>query len=169
VIFTPWLNGERTPLDDNHVRAAYANISLTTTRGSLVRATLEGVAFNARWMQHYTEKLVKSRLDSIAFIGGGAESSLWCQIFADVLDREIRRIVEPKQANTRGAALLAAAALGYIGFDEIPDRVRTAETFTPDAANRALYDERFDEFRGFYKANRKLYARINGKAKESGR
>ncbi|MBK5229920.1 MAG: xylulose kinase, partial [Thermoleophilia bacterium] len=169
VIFTPWLNGERTPLDDNHVRAAYANISLTTTRGALVRATLEGVACNVRWMRHYTEKLVKRRLDSIALIGGGAESPLWCQIFADVLDREIRRIDAPRHANTRGAALLASAALGHIGFSEIPDRVRTAETFTPNAANRALYDELFDEFRGFYKANRKLYARINGKAKESGR
>lgn len=165
VIFTPWLNGERTPLDDNHVRAAYANLSLGTTRGTLVRATLEGVALNARWMQKHTEKLVGQRLDEIAFIGGGAESPLWAQIFADVLDREIHRIAEPRKANTRGAALLASLALGHIEVDDIPARVRTAQVHTPNPANRALYDELFDEFRGFYKANRKMYTRLNRTSK----
>ncbi|MBI5310266.1 MAG: FGGY-family carbohydrate kinase [Actinobacteria bacterium] len=163
-LFTPWLNGERTPIDDLHTRAAYANLSLKTTRGSLVRATLEGVALNVRWMHHYTEKLVKDRIDDIAIIGGGAESSLWCQIFSDVLDRQVRRVDQPRQANTRGAALLAGVALGETTIDQIPQLVRTAETFTPNAANRALYDELFDEFRGFHKANRKMYARMNAGA-----
>ena len=168
VIFTPWLNGERTPLDDNHVRAAYANLSLGTTRASLVRATLEGVACNVRWMQMHTEKLAGKRFDDIAFIGGGAESELWCQILADVLDRRIRRIVGPRQANVRGAALLAALALGHVTVEDIPNRVRTAGVYEPDPANRALYDERFSHFKDFYKANRKLYARINRNAGESG-
>jgi xylulokinase len=39
--------------------------------------------------------------------------------------------------------------------------VNTTEVHEPDAANRALYDELFDEFRGFYKANRKMYKRLN--------
>jgi xylulokinase len=161
VIFTPWLNGERTPVDDLHTRASYTNLSLKTTRGALVRATLEGVAMNARWMHHFTEKLMKDRVDDIAFIGGGAESELWCQIISDVFDRQVRRIDQPRQANTRGAALLAGMALGEITVGDIPGLVRTAGTFTPNAANRALYDERFDEFRGFYKANRKMFKRMN--------
>lgn len=161
VIFTPWLNGERTPVDDLYARASYTNLSLKSTRGSLVRATLEGVALNARWMHHYTEKLVKDRVDDIAIIGGGAESDLWCQIVSDVFDRQVRRIDQPRQANTRGAALLAAVALGEIAVGDIAERVRTAATFNPDAANRALYDERFDEFRAFYKANRKMFTRLN--------
>lgn len=161
VIFTPWLNGERTPLDDNDVRGAYANIALTTTRATLVRATLEGVACNARWMHHYVERLVKDRVDDIAMIGGAAGSSLWCQIFADVLDREIRQIAEPRLANARGAALRAGVALGWFSWDEIPALVRTAATFTPNSANREVYDKMFKEFRGFYKANRKMYVRLN--------
>lgn len=161
VIFTPWLNGERTPLDDNYVRGAYANLALTTTRATLVRATLEGVACNVRWMHHHVERLVKDRVDSIAFIGGAADSRLWCQIFADVLDREIRQIAEPRHANARGAALHAGAALGWFTWDEIPALVRTEATFTPNPANREVYDKLFDEFRNFYKANRKMYIRLN--------
>lgn len=161
VIFTPWLNGERTPIDDLHARASYANISLGTTRGDLVRATLEGVALNSRWMLHHTEKLIKDRIDDIALIGGGATLDIWCQIVADVFDRQVRRIEQPRQANARGAALLAMLALGDVNVDQIPDRVPTERTFTPTPQHRALYDERFDEFRGFYKANRKMFKRLN--------
>ena len=50
VMFTPWLNGERSPVDDRTLRAAFLNISMTTERAHLVRAVLEGVAFNARWL-----------------------------------------------------------------------------------------------------------------------
>lgn len=163
VMFTPWLNGERTPIDDSEVRGSYTNLSLNTTRGALVRATLEGVALNTRWMHEGVEKLVKERVDDIAMIGGGASSDLWCQIISDVLDRQVRRMAQPRQANTRGAALLAAVALGEITVRDIPALVETDRTFTPNAANRALYDARFDDFRGFYKANRKMFKRLNAR------
>jgi xylulokinase len=166
VIFTPWLNGERTPLDDLHTRASYTNLSLKSSRAALVRATFEGVAMNVRWMHQHTEKLMKQRVDDIALIGGGAEADLWCQIFSDVLDRQVRRIEQPRSANVRGAALLAALALDELSVDQIPSRVRSDVTFTPDPANRALYDERFDEFKSFYKANRKMFARLNAAPKE---
>jgi xylulokinase len=161
VIFTPWLNGERTPLDDRFTRASYTNLSLRSTRGALVRATLEGVAMNVRWMHHYTEKLLRDRIDDIALIGGGATSPLWCQIISDVLDRRVRQVAEPRQANTRGAALLAAVALGELEFNRIPDYVQSAESFVPDPSTRGLHDERFKQFQSFYKANRKLFRRIN--------
>ena len=160
VQFTPWLNGERTPLDDARVRGAYSNISLTATRGSLMRATLEGVAMNVRWMQHYTEKIA-GRHDSIAFIGGGASSDLWSQIFADVLGREIRQMEGPRQANVRGAAMLAFLGLGTIGVDDIPERVAVKTTFAPDPEARKQYDALYEDFKAHYKATRKWHARRN--------
>ncbi|MEO9007923.1 MAG: FGGY family carbohydrate kinase, partial [Candidatus Dormibacter sp.] len=45
LMFTPWLNGERTPVEDRTLRGAFLNVSLTTGRDHLVRALLEGVAF----------------------------------------------------------------------------------------------------------------------------
>jgi len=164
VIFTPWLNGERTPVDDHLVRGGYHNLSLDTTRGRLVRATLEGVALNARWMQGYVERFVRRPLDDIAFIGGGARSALWSQVFADVLGRRIRQVAEPLQANVRGAAFLAAAALGRLRLEDVADRVPVAATFDPDPEHRAIYDELFAEFRAIYKANRRMYARLNAPA-----
>ena len=97
VIFTPWLNGERTPVDDHLVRGGFHNLSLDTTRAQLVRAVLEGVALNARWMLDGVERFVRRPLPELRFIGGGALSDLWCQIFADVLDRRILRVADPVQ------------------------------------------------------------------------
>ena len=123
VLFTPWLNGERTPVDDHLVRGGWLNIGLDTTRAQLARATLEGVALNLRWMQGPVERFARRRLDPLAFVGGGARSELWCQIMADVLDREVRQIADPIDANVRGAALLAGLALGALSVDDIPGRV----------------------------------------------
>jgi xylulokinase len=162
LIFTPWLNGERSPVDDRSVRGGFFNQSLDATRAHLVRAVLEGVAYNSRWLLMYVEKFIKRRLGSVTMIGGGGRSDLWCRIHADVLDRTIRQAEDPIYANARGAALQASAALGFISFDEIADLVPIAKTFEPDPANRAVYDRSFEEFRGIYKRNRRAFARLNG-------
>ncbi|MGH9206103.1 MAG: xylulokinase, partial [Acidimicrobiales bacterium] len=107
VLFTPWLNGERSPVDDHTVRGGFHNLSLSTTRAQMVRAVYEGVAFNSRWLLEAVEKFAGRRLESLAFIGGGANSDQWAQIHADVLGRDIRQVADPVLANVRGAALIA--------------------------------------------------------------
>jgi xylulokinase len=161
VLYLPWLNGEKTPVDDHYLRAGWLNVGLTSTRADIVRSVFEGVAFNTRWMHKYTEKFAKQRFDSIAFVGGGAISELWSQILADVLDREIRPVVEPRLANARGAGFIAAVALGHLSWDDIPSKVQHAGTFTPDPANRAVYDRQFGVFEGFAKKTKGLFARLN--------
>jgi xylulokinase len=161
VIFTPWLYGERTPVEDPFVRGGFHNLSLSAGRDDLVRAVFEGVALNARWLLTAVERFTRHRLEPIRFIGGGARSDVWCQIFADVLGRAIEQVADPVNANARGAGLLAAVALGELTFDQVPDRVRVARTYSPDAATSGLYDELFGEFVGFYRRNRRAYARLN--------
>ena len=159
VVFCPWLNGERTPVDDAITRGGWLGLSLDTTRAQLVRSVLEGVALNARWMQRYVEKFCGTTLDPVRFAGGGACSPLWSQTFADVLQREIQAVADPLHANVRGAAFLAGIALGELTTADIRDRVPVAATFTPDPANVALYDDRFTEFVKIYKATKPIYAR----------
>jgi xylulokinase len=147
VIFTPWLNGERTPVDDHTLRGGWNNLSLATGRGELVRSVLEGVAYNSRWLLGTVEKFVGRPFPWLHFVGGGAQSELWCRIMADVLDREIRQVEHPIRANARGAALLAGIALGRIGVDDLARNVRVVRSFSPDAANRVVYDDGYAEFR----------------------
>jgi len=161
VIFTPWLYGERSPVDDHTVRAALFNLSMRTTREQIIRAFFEGVAFNTRWLLGYVERFIGRRFDHLNFIGGGANSEVWCQIFADVCDRPIRQVKDPIHCNARGVAFLAAAALGEISYDQIGERTAVNQTFTPQAANRSIYDELFAAFVHIYKSNKALYAKLN--------
>ncbi len=94
-------------------------------------------------------------------VGGGAQADIWCQIYADVLQRPIRQMRDPIFANVRGAALLASAALGHIRYADIPECVPVARTFSPNPAHREIYDELFQEFMAIYKSKRKSYLRLN--------
>ncbi len=161
LIFLPWLNGERSPVENRLARGGFFNQSLQTTRGHLVRAVLEGVAYNSRWLLPHVEQFAGRKLEAIRMIGGGARSKLWCQIYADVLDRPILQVAEPVMANARGAALQAAVALGHLKVDEIPALVPVARTYEPDRKNRGIYDELFREFLQLYKTNKSIFARLN--------
>jgi xylulokinase len=161
VIFTPWLYGERTPVEDRFVRGGFHNLSLSAGRDDLVRAVFEGVALNARWLLRTVERFTRHRLEPIRFIGGGARSDVWCQIFADVLGRTIEQVADPVNANARGAGLLAAVALGELTFGQVPERVKLAGTYQPEPGTRQLYEAMFTEFVGFYRRNRKAHARLN--------
>jgi xylulokinase len=161
LIFTPWLNGERTPVDDTTVRAGLFNMSMSTTNAEIARSVMEGVAYNTKWALGYVEKFIGRKMDTINIVGGGGKSDVWCQIFADVMDRRIRQVKDPMQANARGAAFIASVGLGHITFDDIPGLVQYKNVFEPDQKNRGTYDELYKEFLQIYKNNRAMYARMN--------
>jgi xylulokinase len=162
LIFTPWLNGERTPVDDTLLRGGFHNMSKTTTRDHLIRAVMEGVAYNTRWMLQYTEKFIGRKMSPINIIGGAAQSDLWCQIFADVLQREIRQVSGPIHANARGAAFIALVGTGVISFDDIPDLIRYEQTFSPNSDNAGIYNDLYRAFIRLHKANSAIYRDLNG-------
>ena len=161
VIFTPWLNGERTPVEDNSARACIYNLSLKNSRSDIVRAFLEGVAYNQRWALQYVEKFIGRPLNPIHMVGGGAISDVWCQIHADVLNRTIKQVKDPIQTNARGAAFIAAVGLGYMAFEDIPKYIQINNTFEPNPENRKIYDQLFAEFLNIYKHNKAIFKRLN--------
>ncbi|MEM3700971.1 MAG: FGGY-family carbohydrate kinase [Candidatus Bathyarchaeia archaeon] len=164
LIFTPWLFGERAPLDDPTVRGGFHNLSLEHAREHMVRAVLEGVALNMKWALFYLEKLA-GKVESINIIGGGAMSNVWCQIFADVMNRNINRVSDSKEAGAKGAAVIAMIALGYLkSFEEAEKLVKIDEVHEPNPKNAHIYEEIFREFQNIYKNNRKMYRRLNMKA-----
>ncbi len=161
LIFTPWLYGERSPVEDNFVRGGFHNLSLQHTRKDMIRAVFEGVAFNNRWLLKYVEKLAGNRFEYISFIGGGALSDLWSQILADVLGREIHQMEQPILVNARGAAMLAAVALGYLQVEDIAQTTKIKSVYLPKQENKTVYDNLFKEYLNIYKKNKGIYRRLN--------
>ena len=161
VIYTPWIWGERAPVDDKTVRAGLYNLSLHNTREDIIRAFLEGIAFNTRWLMKPVEKFLGRKVDGINIVGGGAQSDVWCQIFADVLNVEIRQVADPIYANARGAAWIAAVGLGEIQFSDVPELAKIKRVYFPQTSNRELYDDRFGIFTQIYKQMSPVYKKMN--------
>ena len=162
LIFTPWLAGERSPVEDKNLRAAFLNLSLRTDRAMLVRAVMEGVALNINWLFGYYEKFVKRTVPSIRIMGGGAQSDLWCSIIASTLDRRIEQVADPLNAQLRGVALWALVCMGEITLDEAAARVPVARTFDPVPADRDVYAHHMREYKKLYGTVKGFYKRMNG-------
>lgn len=147
VMFAPWLNGERTPLNDNRLRGGLIGLSPTSGRAEIARAVLEGIAFNSRLLLDSLRRLTGLALAEITMIGRCSELDSLCQIAADVLAVPIHRVAEPSLANLRGAAMFGALATGRLELGEASGWVRIEREFTPGPAAGALYDELFARFR----------------------
>ncbi|MBN1532771.1 MAG: FGGY-family carbohydrate kinase [Spirochaetes bacterium] len=167
VMFTPWLYGERTPVEDHHIRSSLFNLSLENTREDIARAVFEGVAMNQRWLLMYEEKFMKRPFAHLNFIGGGANSDIWSQIIADVTNRKIRQVADPLYANARGATFLAGIALGLMSTDDISQGTKIKAEYTPNPAHRKIYDELFAEYLNLYTIHKKVCARVNTRTVDS--
>jgi len=161
VIYTPWIWGERAPVEDKNLRAGLYNLSLHNDRSDIIRAFLEGIAMNTRWLLEPVEKFLGQQTSCIHMVGGGAQSNAWCRIFADVLQIPIKQVQDPMWTNAVGAAWLAAAGTGAITFDDIPGLIRFKEIYEPDPSRVSLYDEEFACFKQIYRRMKPVYARMN--------
>jgi len=162
LLFMPWLNGERSPVEDKVARGGWLNLSLRTDRAMLVRSVLEGVAMNGRWLFEAYEKFLKQPVPKVRILGGGAQSDLWCQIYADVLGRPVEQVADPRHAQLRGVALWARICLGELTLEEVPALVPVAGTYVPSAHTRLAYDDAYAEYRKLYGTLKGLYSRLNG-------
>jgi xylulokinase len=161
VIYTPWIWGERAPVEDRTLRAGLYNLSLHNTREDVIRAFLEGIAFNTRWLLSPVEKFIKQKVNTIHIVGGGAQSDVWCQIFADVMNVEIKQVQDPIYANARGAAWIGAVGLGEIKFEDVSRLVQFKRIYQPQSQNQALYDDKFGVFKQIYKQMKGIYRHLN--------
>ena len=144
------------------MRAGFHDMSLATTQGDLIRAVLEGVAYNNLWLLDAVEKFVGGRLDNIRFIGGGAQS--------DSVVPDPRRRDGPHHRTGRRPALLRIARRGAERGDGArrgASRTNSAASSrcgtptVPMPANRAAYDRLYAEFPGLYTSQKKFFRRLN--------
>ncbi len=162
VMYTPWIWGERAPVEDKNLRAGLFNVSLHNNREDIIRAFLEGIAYNTRWLLQPVEKFIGRKVNRIHIVGGGAQSDVWCQIFADVLNVEIKQISDPIYANAVGAAWIGAVGLGEITFQDVPRLAHFKRIYQPDPQNAAFYQERFKIFTRVYRQMKDIYRQLNG-------
>ncbi|MFX1573267.1 MAG: FGGY-family carbohydrate kinase [Promethearchaeota archaeon] len=161
LIFTPWMFGERSPLNNPNVRGGFYNLGLNHKREDLLRAVYEGVAYNIKWALIYIEKLV-GKTKEINFIGGGAKSDLWCQILADILGRDIIQMEDPDLSAAKGSAIISMVGLGMLNnFSDAIPLIKIKNKYAPNSKNKRIYEKLFSEYLKIYKRNKEMFRNLN--------
>jgi xylulokinase len=146
VRFLPFLEGAATPYRRPDARGAFVNLSSSHGTGDMLRAVMEGVAFNAR---ECVEALRHGGVQphDIRLAEGGAQSPLWCQTMSDALYRPVL-LVEERDTSAAGAAILGRAALeGAEVADIAESSVRISRSFEPTAAGTGALNDAFALYR----------------------
>lgn len=146
VLFHPYLGaaGERAPFANTDARGNFFGLNLDTTRAAMHRAVYEGMAFSNKHCLDAYEFDIKD----VCLTGGGTNSPLWCQMFADIFDLPIK-VMSGTEFGANGAAWNAAWAVGL--FDTYQEACNTfcqvARTYTPDPEKAAIYADLYEIYK----------------------
>jgi xylulokinase len=158
VMLLPHFLGSGTPSCDPASKGALLGLTLSTTRGDIIKAILEGVSFE---MRANLESLAQAGVpvQSVRAVGGGARCPAWLQLKADILGRPVST-VNVSEAGCLAMAMLAGTATGVYGSlaEAVQATVRITAEFQP--RDQAVYEERYAIYRDIYPAlwllNRRL-------------
>ena len=156
----PYLMGERTPHLDAYARGGWVGLTAKHTRGHLVRAILEGVAYSLNDCLGIIESL-GANVEAVRASGGGAKSPLWRNILAGVFSKPIATL-QTQEGSAYGAALLAMVGTG--AFDSVEEACSSSiieqGRDQPDPNLTAAYGRCYGMFRNLYPALRDLYPKM---------
>ncbi|KVU57047.1 xylulokinase [Burkholderia ubonensis] len=143
--FLPYLSGERSPWMNPDARGGWLGLGLGDTRGAMMRAAFEGVAFALRAGldairaegAEGAERAEGRAVASLRLAGGGSVDPRWRQLLADALGASLDALDCPNAA-TRGAALLAGVAIGHWREDALRALAPAASPVAAPCGDRAL-------------------------------
>ena len=150
VTFLPYMAGERSPIWNPDACGVFFGLNFGTTRGQMIRACMEGVAYSLRHNLE-TADAAGARAETLRSMGGSANSRIWTQIKADVTGRGIE-VPYSDTATTLGAAILAGVGTGVYGsFEEASAQaVKVRKRYAPDPGMKAVYDKGYETYQKLY-------------------
>ncbi|MCI8665859.1 MAG: xylulokinase [Dorea sp.] len=157
VFYLPYLMGERSPHNNPDARAMFIGMSMDTRREDMTLAVLEGVTFGLRDSLEVAKSL-GIKLECTKVCGGGAKSTLWKKLLANIMNLKVE-VIESEEGPALGGAMLAAVGCGeYPDVETIAKKVvKVVETVEPDPELVAKYEKRYQEFRRLYPAVKELF------------
>ncbi len=150
LVILPFLMGERTPIWDAYARGVIFGLSLNHTKGHVVRAMMEAVAYALYDSYQLIKKSGLKINYPIILNEGGAVSKLWRQIISDVFNAPIV-LVKRRTGAPFGDAILAGVATGlFKDFSVAKEWVEYIEPMDPDPENHEIYMDYFNLYKQLY-------------------
>lgn len=144
VIFHPFLHGSNTQAN---ARAGFFGLAGWHKRADALKAVYEGLVFSHLY---HIEKLKRAGADfNVArFTGGGAQSPVLGQLFADILNTTIE-VPENRETGALGTAIAAGVGIGvYHNYDEaVQETVKIKKVYHPNSCLYNEYNSRYKEFK----------------------
>jgi xylulokinase len=146
LLLVPYLRGANGPLWDPRARGVLVGLMTDHSRPHLMRALLEGLAYESRRILESMETGTGVPVDSVRTYGGASQNDVWNAIFADVLGRPVAATTDPAPVSL-GAAIAAGYGVGLYGnpIDAAQRMVRVRKSYEPHPDRSALYDEIYRE------------------------
>ncbi len=162
VYVLPHFVGTGTPYLDPRSKGAFLGLTTSTTKPEIYKAIIDGITYETKVNLDRLEKC-GVHVEELRAIGGGATSSIWPQIKADILEKKIVRLAVA-EAGCLGAAILAATAVGqYPDVDKGVDAaVRRVDEFQPNPESVKIYREHFKIYKSIYDAVKRISWQIPG-------
>ena len=149
LLVLPYFSATGTPYFDTRAKGAIIGIQLSTTKGEITKALLEGVALEMKLNLQLMEES-GMKIDTFIAAGGGTRNREWTQLKSDVLNKKIV-VRNVKEAGCYGAALLAYSAFENIPLSQLVKHDRTkSEVFYPNPENAVLYNKKFESYKRLY-------------------
>ena len=163
ILFTPWIAGERSPVDDRHARGGWHNLSVRDAerrpdplraRGRRLQQPLAQRGRRAASPSDGSTRSASSAAARSPTSGARSTPTSWTGGSSGSPSRCTPTCVAPPcSPRSRSARSHATRSATLVPVDRV---------FEPNQANRATYDRLYKEFPGLYKAQRKMFARLNG-------
>ncbi len=143
VYFVPALTGLGSPHWDPHARGLITGLTRATTRGHIVRATLEAMAFQVADVL----EALPMPVEVLHADGGAAANPFLMQFQADILGCRIEVAAE-RDSTALGAAALSGLAIGvWRDTNSLRSLIRAGASYEP-LMSRDEAEERFDGWKG---------------------
>lgn len=152
LVFLPYMAGERSPIWNPYAKGVFYGLDFSKTKGHMVRACMEGVAFSLRHNLE-TAEAAGAEAKILRAMGGSANSRLWTQMKADITGKTIV-VPASDTATTLGAAMLAGVGTGfYRDYEEaVRETVQLTRTHKPDPSEKAVYDKNYETYLELYRS-----------------
>jgi xylulokinase len=162
LLYLPYLLGERSPRWNHEARGAFVGLSITTGKGDISRAVLEGVGLNLRIILQILEGgAAGDGIGKIIMIGGGAKGAVWLQILADIWQKTLMVPAYTEEATSLGAAVCGGVGIGaFKDFSAIHQFNGPVKTVLPHAELAPVYEELFEIFNQAYDSMIGVYHRL---------
>lgn len=154
ILYFPYLSGSGAPMPDSSVRAAFVGLAKSHGKADVLKAVLEGTAYQLEMVKRSAERLTGHAIDKLLVVGGGTRNPLWLSVKADITGCELNLPGVP-EATLLGSAL--AAGIGAGVYANAAEAVESAKSglsadgiiprrIVPNRDNHQIYRRLYESY-----------------------